>query len=459
MIFIAAFLAGSFAYLGFAPNSIWIAPIISLFILNRVLDGKRLIKRFGLSQVFGLGLLLPTQIWTGTYVGNAPWLLLAVIQSFLFWPFAIRFKTKRSTNAFLFAFSAVLTELLLRTIPFTGFGWSRLSFTQSNGPLAVIYPYLGCAGVIFAMAYLGSVKRIFPLSLVLLIILSLNFIPAPNKSGSSFRIALVQGGVKDLGLNFNATPREVFNSHLATTIKTVKPNAVDLIIWPENSVDVDLYQYADVRNAIGELSKSLNTPILIGGITRNNGQLRNISAYFDPDISSVYTKRYLTPFGEYIPLRSFLQKFTDLTDQVDDFKAGSQNNTVAIKEKTAQIFICYELLNDSFVRQVDSDFLIVQTNNATFGDTQQLDQELQIAKVRALETGREVAYVSTTGITSFINSDGSMKSQIPKFQSAVLIDTVQMHRNQNLSQKLSIYPELFSIFMILFLLIRNRRFA
>ena len=459
MIFIAAFLAGSFAYLGFAPNSIWIAPIISLFILNRVLTDKRLLKRIGLSQVFGLGLLLPTQIWTGTYVGNAPWFLLAVIQSFLFWPFAIRFKAKRSTNAFLFAFSAVLAELLLRTIPFTGFGWSRLSFTQSNGPLAVIYPYLGCAGVIFVMAYLGSVRRILPISLILLIILGLNFIPTSNTTGSSLRIALVQGGVKDLGLNFNATPREVFKSHLATTINRVKPNTVDLIIWPENSVDVDLYQYPDVRRAIVELSKSLKTPILIGGITRSDGHLRNISAFFDPDISSVYTKRYLTPFGEYIPLRSFLQKFTNLTDQVEDFKAGSQNNTVAINEKTAQIFICYELLNDSFVRQVDSDFLIVQTNNATFGDTQQLDQELQIAKIRALETGREVAYVSTTGFTSFINSDGSTKSQIPKFQSAVLIDTVQMNRNQNLSQKLSIYPELFSISMILFLLIRNRRFV
>ena len=459
MSFIAAFLAGSFAYLGFAPNSIWIAPIISLFILNTVLDDKLLIKRIGLSQVFGLGLLLPTQIWTGTYVGNAPWILLAVIQSILFWPFAIRFKRKRNINALLFAFSAVVMELLLRTIPFTGFGWSRLSFTQVNGPLAEIYPFLGCVGVIFLMAFLGSARRLFPISLVLLIVLGLNFIPASNRTGSSLRIALVQGGVKDLGLNFNAKPREVFNSHLLTTINGVKPKTVDLIIWPENAADVDLYQYPDVRSSIVELSKSLNTPILIGGISRSNGQLRNISAFFDPDISRVYTKRYLTPFGEYITLRSFLQNFTNLTNQVEDFKAGLQNNSVIISKNSAQVFICYELLNDSFVRDVDSDFLIVQTNNATFGNTKQLDQELQIARVRALETGREVAYVSTTGITSFINSDGSIKSQIPKFQAAVLIDSVQMNGNQNLSGKLSIYPELFSISMILFLLIRNRRFA
>jgi apolipoprotein N-acyltransferase len=210
-----------------------------------------------------------------------------VIQSFLFWPLAIRFNAKKNVNASLFAFSAVLTELLLRTIPFTGFGWSRLSFTQDNGPLAVIYPYLGCAGVIFVMAYLGSARRILPISLILLIILGLNFSPASNKTESSLRIALVQGGVKDLGLKFNAYAREVFNSHLATTVNRIKPNTVDLIILARNSVDVDLYQNPDVLNAIVDLSKSLNTPILIGGITRSNDHLRNISALFDPDILNV----------------------------------------------------------------------------------------------------------------------------------------------------------------------------
>ena len=129
MIIVLSFLSGCIAFLGFAPISIWPAPFIALFILNRILENRRIVSRLIISQVFGLGLLLPNQIWTGTYVGNLPWITLAVIQSFLFWPFAIRITGRIKVNAWLFAFESVIVELLLRTIPFTGFGWSRLSFT------------------------------------------------------------------------------------------------------------------------------------------------------------------------------------------------------------------------------------------------------------------------------------------------------------------------------------------
>jgi apolipoprotein N-acyltransferase len=267
---------------------------------------------------------------------------------------------------------------------------------------------LGSAGIIFLVALIAANRRFFTLFLLCAIILIANFLPSTLNPTGSIKIALVQGGVKNLGLDFNATPREVFDSHLAVTAQKLETNQVDLIIWPENSVDVDLFKFADIRDSISDLSKNLNTPILVGGITHSNGDLRNISVLFNPQVANVYTKRYLTPFGEYIPMRSFVENFTDLTQNVEDFKAGKQSNLVTIDGVSTQLFICYELLNDSFKNEVDTDFLIVQTNNATFGDTAQLDQELQIAKVRAIETGRELAYVSTTGVTSFINSDGTV---------------------------------------------------
>jgi apolipoprotein N-acyltransferase len=459
MIFVLSFFSGCIAFLAFAPISFWPAPFIALFILNKIIHNRKLLHRLIISQVFGLGLLLPTQIWTGTYVGNMPWITLAVMQSFLFWPFAIRIPGKLKVNVWLFAFDSVIVELLLRTIPFTGFGWSRLSFTQINSPLSAIYPILGSAGVIFLVALFAANRRYITMSLIFIILLIANFLPSTLSPSGSIKIALVQGGVKNLGLDFNATPREVFNSHLNLTTQKLKANQVDLIIWPENSVDVDLFKFADVRESISDLSRNLDTPILVGGITHSNGDLRNISVLFNPQVANVYTKRYLTPFGEYIPMRSFVENFTDLTQEVEDFKAGKQSNLVSIDGISSQVFICYELLNDSLKNEVNTDFLIVQTNNATFGDTAQLDQELQIAKVRAIETGREVAYVSTTGVTSFINSDGSVKSSLPKFEPNVLIGSIETKSGQNLNQKLSIIPEIFSIFMVFLLLIRNRRFT
>ena len=271
------------------------------------------------------------------------------------------------------------------------------------------------------------------------------------------RIALVQGGVSNLGLDFNSTPREVFQRHLLQTKSKLSKNQVDLIIWPENSVDVDLFSYKDVEDSLTELSRLLNTPILVGGISRTSGNLQNISVLFKPEVSDTYIKRYLTPFGEYIPLRSLVERFSALTKEVDDFSAGITGNSMKISSFDFQIFICYELLNDDFKNEIYSDFLVVQTNNATFGDTAQLDQELQIARVRALESGREVAYVSTTGVTSFIDRNGQIKSEIPKFKPDVLIDTVSMYSDLQINQKLGITPEILAIFMLILLIFRSRR--
>jgi apolipoprotein N-acyltransferase len=262
---------------------------------------------------------------------------------------------------------------------------------------------------------------------MLLAIVAFNFVDISEQKSGEMKIALVQGGVTNLGLEFNSSPREVFQRHLLQTKSKILPDQVDLIIWPENSVDIDLFSNIDIKNTLIETSKVLNTPILVGGITRVSGDLQNISVLFDPEVQDIYVKRYLTPFGEYIPLRSFLEKFSTLTNDVDDFSAGNRSNLMQIADFDAQVFICYELLNDAFKNQVNSDFLIVQTNNATFGDTPQLDQELQIARVRALESGREVAYVSTTGVTSFIDRNGKVKSELPKFKSDVLIDTVSTY--------------------------------
>ena len=457
MNFIAAFLIGNIAYFGFAPTNLWIAPIISLYFLKRILKNGKTSTRLLIAQLFGAGLLLPNQIWTGTYVGNLPWIILVFIQSFLFWPFAIRIKKNCHLNSLLFASNAVVVELLLRTVPFTGFGWSRLSFTQTEGPLVRIFPLFGCAGVAFLMAFIAANRKISAMLLVTLII-SLSYLYNGNiLPEKQMKLALVQGGVKNLGLDFNATPREVFERHLQRTLSDIRPNQVDLIIWPENSVDVDLFKYQDIKEAISGASRKLGTPILVGGITNSSGSLRNISVLFEPDPSQVYTKRYLTPFGEYIPIRKFVEKFSKLTNDVEDFSAGVQSNQIILKDGSTQIFICYELLNDSFKNEVNSDFLTVQTNNATFGDTAQLDQEQQIAQVRAIETGRDVAYVSTTGITSFIDRNGRIKFELPKFQSMVLFDTVDIYKDKQLNQKLSNLPEIISVFMVFFILIWSRR--
>jgi apolipoprotein N-acyltransferase len=119
--------------------------------------------------------------------------------------------------------------------------------------------------------------------------------------------------------------------------------------------------------------------------------------------------------------------------------------------------ICYELINDSFRDQISSNFLIIQTNNATFGDTAQLDQQLNIARVRAIETGRFIAYVSTTGTTSFIDNRGKVVTKLPKFEPATLFGELNHVNGQTTTQFLGKYLEyLAGAFLLLIVLYRKQ---
>jgi apolipoprotein N-acyltransferase len=455
-VFLPLFIGG-IASLGFGPFSLWIAPFLALWALFELLIKSFPVERLSIAYFFGLGILLPAQHWTGVYVGNIPWLALCLMQALFFIPLALVSKTPNSTNPFIFATSLVLSETLMRTIPFTGFGWSRLGFTQVGSPFADFYPILGVAGVAFLIPLTVSLRKIKHISILLIFLVAINSIPLELAKGNQIMIALVQGGVSKLGLSFNAKPTEVYQNHLKQSRLNIKPNTVDLIIWPENAVDIDIFKNDKVMAELIELSRNLETPILVGGISRKSGSLENISILFNSDIESVYTKRYLTPFGEYIPLRNLVSKFSNLAASVSDFSAGSERVIFKTKSSTFETLICYELLNDVFRDDLNSGILVVQTNNATFGDTAQLAQLRNIAQVRALETSREIAYVSTTGITSFIDSKGEIKSEIPKFSPGVLIDEIQLVEGKTIAAKLRFYPEVAAFILLSFLLIRRRR--
>jgi apolipoprotein N-acyltransferase len=306
-------------------------------------------------------------------------------------------------------------------------------------------------------AAISATRTLITGFVLIVIILLSSLLATPITDVGKVRIALIQGGVSNLGLDFNSTPQEVFKRHLLQTTKSIKADEVDLIVWPENAVDIDVNTIPGVADQITNLSKSLKAPILIGGVTKSLTGPQNQSILFNPDKQQVYTKRYLTPFGEYLPLRNLSTRFSKYAGEITDFTAGKNDLVFQVNSLKFQTQICYEIINDSFRDQVNSDFLIVQTNNATFGDTAQLDQELNIAKVRALETGREVAYVSTTGVTSFIDSEGKVRMSLPKFSPASLIDEVKMVKGQTYTQKYGKYLESLSIIVLLAILLIRKR--
>jgi apolipoprotein N-acyltransferase len=150
-------------------------------------------------------------------------------------------------------------------------------------------------------------------------------------------------------------------------------------------------------------------------------------------------------------------RISKFASNITDFKAGEQDTKFLIDGATFQTLICYELINDSFRNQIDSNFLVIQTNNATFGNTAQLDQQLNIARVRAIETGRYISYVSTTGITSLIDNRGKVLKQLPKFEPATLFAEVNHVEDKTITQSFGKYLEYVAgAFLLLIFLNRKR---
>lgn len=456
MNYLYAGLAGLIASTAFAPISFWPSAFIGLTVWYFLLIRMPLRSRIYISYIFGLGVLLPVQLWTGIYVGNLPWLLLSFTQALIFTVPALFVGKKIKYNQIAFACSFVCVELLLRTVPFTGFGWSRLSFTQADSPLQFLYSSGGVVLVAFLIALISAARSVLNLTLICLVIAGISLLPRIETTDNKSSIALVQGGVVKLGLDFNSKPKEVFLRHLQQTSKSVTVDQVDLIIWPENAVDIDINTNNEVKKLINDKSAILDTPLLVGGVTKSGDNLSNQAFLFDPQIKQSYSKRYLTPFGEYLPLRGIATKVSRYADQITDFKAGQEDTKFLIDNATFQSLICYELLDDSFRDQINTNFLVIQTNNATFGDTAQLDQQLNIARVRAIETGRYIAYVSTTGTTSFIDNRGKIIEKLPKFESSTLFGEVNHVIGLTTTQIMGKYLEYLSVGTLLIILLYRR---
>ena len=222
---------------------------------------------------------------------------------------------------------------------------------------------------------------------------------------------LLQGGHHpELGLDFNARAKQVFNNHLIQTrIALAENREVDFIVWPENAVDVDPYTNQDVYEEL----ESFEKPLIIGAIVGKGENLRNTSILWGDKSQDIYVKQHLTPFGEYIPLRSLAKKISPLVNQVNDFSPGNGQKIFTIGTARIAPVICFELVDDDILAKAatSSNLLVVQTNSATFGTSAESAQQLSITRIRAIEHSRNVVSVSTTGISAVIDFNGKVLKQ------------------------------------------------
>jgi apolipoprotein N-acyltransferase len=232
-------------------------------------------------------------------------------------------------------------------------------------------------------------------------------IPVNVSASATTNVLMIQGNVPQMGLDFNSRAKAVFNNHFEKTRSELKRNSnVDFVLWPENSVDVDPFQNDDVKKSLDSIQK----PLIIGAIVDKGNSILNTSILWGGELPPTYIKQHLTPFGEYIPLRSLASVISPYTDRVRDFEPGQEQVFFTVKEAVIAPVICFELVDDELLHKaaVSSNILAVQTNSATFGMSAESAQQLAMTRIRAIEHGRNIVSVSTTGYSAVIDSNGKV---------------------------------------------------
>ena len=436
---IISLVAGFFIWSGFAPLEFPLGPYIGLALLYRNLLDRGFRVRLLRTTLTGLAFFLPLLQWSGSYVGWVPWLSLALLQTSLFALLSMAPVKANLQSALFFAASFNLIELLRMKWPFGGFGWGRIGHTQVE-LIPGLYSIVGVAGISFSVALIAALFSIIKWKYsVLLPFPILVSLLAPYSNATGFiQISAVQGGVDQLGLDYNERALSVLNRH-ATTTELIS-NKPELVIWPENASDIDPLQDSRARAIINETIEKLGTQLLVGAVLRDDLGPKNVSILYnrESELESLYIKQDLAPFGEYMPIRDIAEFISPQAARVRDFQAGKKWVSHEVSGKVFQSVICFEVLDDDFLREglQKSEFVVAQTNNATFGTTPQAQQQLQIIRARAAEFQRDFAVVSTTGFTAHVNSQGEIVSTLEQFKPGVLDMRLESRAEASMASRL-----------------------
>jgi apolipoprotein N-acyltransferase len=445
--------------LAFPPHDLWWLAPVAVAVLTAVCRGRTVRQGSRLGLLHGLGLFLPLLVWTGTIAGAPAWLALVLLESlFLAGLGAVLVLVTRLRAWPLWVACAwVLEEGARDRLPFGGFTWGRLAFSQGHTPLTPLAALGGAPLVTFAVAALSALLVALPRRTVLVgpaLVLIALLVPTPT-SGQVVTVALVQGNVPRLGLDAFSQRAAVLDNHLRAThelaarVRAGSLPAPDLVIWPENASDLDPYTDPEAASAIDDAVRDVGVPVLVGAVTDGPGRfVSNRGIVWDPVTGpgATYVKRHPVPFGEYIPLRSLARKVTKKVDLVPrDFARGHEPGVLRVGPTTIGDVICFEVAYDGVVRDVVTGggrLVVVQTNNATFGHSGETSQQLAMGRLRAVEHGRTVLVAATSGVSAVIAPDGRLLDTSPVFTKDLLVERVPLRSERTPATRLGALPEL-----------------
>jgi apolipoprotein N-acyltransferase len=475
MRFLASIFAGAIVAWSFYPGHWW-ASVVGMAILLLCLDSKPRKTRLKLTLAFALTFFAFHVQWVSV-LGNDAWFGLVILCTLPWMLFALLPIDSRSKWFYLqHAALVIVLEAIRASWPWGGFPWGLLAYSQVDGPLVALSTIGGqslVSGVVVVCAAIAVkfVKfRSFSALMLLLFISICSASVSSFNSNDSVQLAAIQGNVPRVGNELSAQRAAVLNNHLRTTeqlLAEIESGLIpepDLIVWPESGTDIDPLVPGIAAEAISELASRSAAPILIGATTwyssgsEGEGPTNSGIMWTGNGPSQIYSKNHLVPFGEYVPLRDVLAKWITRFDQIpNDFVPGEGQGVFDVSGAQIGDVICFEVAYANHIYDTinaGAQVITVQTNNATYGNTTQPEQQFAITRFRAIETQRAFLVASTSGISGLIQNDGSVTDKTKQFESAIVTGEAPLISEKTFSTK---YPYWGLVISVMFLLFASRK--
>ncbi len=446
-------IAGSLLPFSFSPyNLVWLQlPLLAtLFILCVGQDSRRIFLRVLLFFFASFAHGIHWIFYSLHYHGGSP-LVLAVIMVVLLslylalYPALMMALVGRYIRATPVIFLSLLFPVALtlgdwlRGYVLTGFPWLQLGTAYVDTPVAGFMPVFGglgsgLVGSMFAgllgLFVFRPATRIASAGMVMVLLLAgylLLEVSWTQPRDEPIQVSMVQGNIPQSEKWKSENYLPTLNMYRQLSLR--HPDS-DLIIWPETAIPGFRYYVEHYLEGLRQFARETNSEFLMGVFTQqeNGGRYYNSVITLD---GQVYLKRHLVPLGEYFPLRGLLGFFANWVDiPMSDIDHGdSRQPLIQVAGQVVGVNICFE---DAFDRDVrldvpEASLLVNVSNDAWFEDSPQPWQHHQIARVRALESGRSLIRSTNTGVTAIIDPKGRVQAQLPQFTRDVLTAKVQAY--------------------------------
>ena len=449
--------SGTLVAFSLPPWGWWPLAFIGIAIFARITTSgtTRPRTQFLLGTIFAFGWFAPGMCWM--WFLTPPGYVIAVLLFAAFHGVASVIGSRSMYPLVALPLAHALAETFRFSFPFGGVPLASLAISQSASPLVGIVRIGGPLLLTFCVLQIGfalsqlvvapKLKHLAVFGATVALVVCAGFV-APNGSdtGETRTIAAVQGGGPQGTLAINTNPRDVVERHLAAT-RTITSTNLDMVIWPENVIDVaDFYDSVE-RVEIAEQAARLNAPFVVGITEDMNARYftnAQIVVNEDGTLGDRYDKVRRVPFGEFVPLRGLLETLGAPVDRIPrDALAGSDIAQLQVDDTTVGVVISWEVFFSGRANEgveAGGSVLVNPTNGSSYTGTILQTQQIASSRLRAIENGRWLVQVSPTGFSAFISPTGEVFDRTGVSEQRVLERTISLRSGRTLYSNLGDLP-------------------